>query len=140
MAKKVIYGLVVVIVLVLVGVGVFTKGFGYWDKNNDGNWKAVFLANGQVYFGHLGTGWSGKTVVLKDIYYLQVDQQENLQPDKTSSATDNSKLSLVKLGSELHGPKDKMEINRDQVLFVEDLKTDSKVVSAIDEYQSSQNK
>lgn len=48
---------------------------------------------------------------------------------------DNSRLSmaniLVKLGDELHGPKDEMRINRDQVLLWENLKGDSKVTDAI---------
>lgn len=137
MTKKVIFTAVTVVVLVLIGIGVYTRGFGYWEEKGSASWRAVFLANGQVYFGHIEHGWSGKTVVLKDIYYLQVDQQENLQPDKTNSS-DESKLSLVKLGNELHGPVDKMEINRDQVLFVEELKSDSKVVSAINDYQKTQ--
>ncbi|MBU2575853.1 hypothetical protein KKF64_02080, partial [Patescibacteria group bacterium] len=54
-------------------------------------------------------------------------------------ATDQQgELSLVKLGNELHGPTDSMFINRDHVLFVEDLKDDSNVVQAIDNYKSGQ--
>ena len=45
-------------------------------------------------------------------------------------------VSLVKLGDELHGPADKMEINRDQILFIEDLKPNSQVVMAIKNYKT----
>ena len=40
-------------------------------------------------------------------------------------------FTLIKLGGELHGPKDQMTINRNQILFIEELKADSKVVTAI---------
>jgi hypothetical protein len=47
-------------------------------------------------------------------------------------------LSLVKLGNELHGPKDEMTINKAHIIFVEDLKADGKVVTAIDKYIEDQ--
>jgi hypothetical protein len=40
------------------------------------------------------------------------------------------------LGSELHGPEDKMSVSSEQVLFWENLKNDSKVVQAIHKYQN----
>ncbi len=92
--------------------------------------QAVFLTNGQVYFGKL-TKTDSSYVVLKNIYYLQVQQQ--VQPtDKTSSAS--PQVSLAKLGGELHGPEDVMYISRSQVLFWENLKTDGKVAQAIADY------
>jgi hypothetical protein len=39
---------------------------------------------------------------------------------------------LIKLGNELHGPTDKMYINRSQVLFYEQLRKDSQVVVNIE--------
>ena len=41
----------------------------------------------------------------------------------------------VNLYYELHGPEDRMYINREHVLFIEDLQPDSKVVQAIEAYQ-----
>ena len=49
-----------------------------------------------------------------------------------------TELSLVKLGNELHSPEDRMMINKDQVVFVEDLKNDSKVTDAITRYKQEQ--
>lgn len=64
---------------------------------------------------------------------LQTSDADN---STAAPATDN--FSLVKLGNELHGPEDKMSINLSQVLFVEDLKVDSKVVEAIRAYELKQ--
>lgn len=97
------------------------------------DWQAVFLNNGQVYFGHL-SGTDTNNFTLKDIYYLQA--QQPLQPvEDQDAAKAQQQLSLVKLGRfELHCPVDEMTINRDQVIFWEKLKTDSQVVQAIGEY------
>jgi hypothetical protein len=96
--------------------------------------QAVFLTNGQVYFGKF-TSINNQYVVLTDIYYLQV--QQTVQPKSgSSSANNNQQVSLAKLGGELHGPEDQMFINRDQVLFWENLKNTGKVVQAILKYQN----
>ena len=42
---------------------------------------------------------------------------------------------LTKLGGEIHGPEDKMIVNRQQVLFIENLKPDSKVVQLIKDHK-----
>jgi len=90
-------------------------------------YQAVFLSNGQVYFGTL-SGRESQYPTLTNTYYLQAGQQ--LQP---STPTPN--FSLVKLGGELHGPTDTMRINRDHIVFIEDLKSDSQVVALIEEAQ-----
>lgn len=91
-------------------------------------YQAVFLTNGQVYFGAL-SGPNNDYVTLKDIYYLQVGpQQGSAQPNQPAP---QQSISLVKLGNELHGPVDEMHISRSQVLFYEDLKPDGQVVKAI---------
>ena len=92
-------------------------------------YQAVFLSNGQVYFGHLKSPESGNPV-LEDVYYLQSNQQN---PQQGKQAEQQNQLSLVKLGNELHGPETKMVINRDQILFWENLKDSGKVVQAIKE-------
>ncbi len=90
--------------------------------------QAVFLTNGQVYFGEV-SDLNQSTIKLEDIYYLQSDKAN--QPSQLDAQTD---LKLIKLGNELHGPEDMMYINREHVLFIEPLKADSKVVKAISEY------
>ncbi|HSX16821.1 MAG TPA: hypothetical protein VLH86_01830 [Patescibacteria group bacterium] len=97
--------------------------------------QAVFLTNGQVYFGHIKEV-NKQYINLTGIYYLNVNQQ--VQPDqKDKNATNtnsNSSISLVKLGCELHGPVDQMLINRDQVTFWENLKDDGQVAKAISQW------
>ncbi len=96
-----------------------------------GQYQAVFLNGGQVYFGQV-TNLNTKYLRLQDIYYLRVNQ--TVQPNQASSAASND-VSLVKLGCELHGPTDAMLINRDQVIFWENLKTDGQVAKAVAEYK-----
>lgn len=93
--------------------------------------QAVFLNNGQVYFGNIRS-LNDKYVRLGNIYYLRVNQQ--VQPNQTNSNTANQDISLVKLGCELHGPVDEMLINRDQLSFWENLKTDGQMAKAVAEY------
>jgi hypothetical protein len=96
------------------------------DGENVSDYSAVFLVNGQVYFGKLYQEM-GESLDLRDIYYLKGDTTDTKQTQQSGSAP----FSLVKLGEELHGPNDRMRINRQQVLFVESLKKNSKVVEAI---------
>ena len=99
-----------------------------------GKYQAVFLSNNQVYFGKLYNA-SSDYPALREIYYLQVTQA--LQPRDPRSPA--QQINLVKLGGELHGPEDEMRVNRDHILFVEDLKSDSQVVAAIADYKKSQS-
>jgi hypothetical protein len=104
------------------------------SDENVSDFSAVFLTNGQVYFGKVYSDANAE-VDLREIYYLQVSQQDLQNGTKTATPTPSPDISLVKLGNELHGPNDRMRINRDQVLFIESLKNDSQVVKAIDDYK-----
>lgn len=88
-----------------------------------------------MYFGKV-QGELADPVYLKDIYYLQVVQPLQQAEAGQAPAPAQPQLSLVKLGNELHGPMDEMRINREHVLFVEDLKPESKVVDAINQYRT----
>lgn len=128
MKKNINLILVILLVFVAAAAGVFLSQSRRVDSSAS-SYSAVFLTNGQVYFGRIDR-LSSQTIDLVDIFYLQVNSQESLQ--KTESSPD---ISLVKLGNELHGPTDKMVITREQVLFTESLKKDSKVVQAINNYK-----
>lgn len=128
--KKII-GLIaalIVIAAIVVGVLSFLGTGTFANKIQKDKYQAVFLTNGQVYFGKIDT-LSSKGYALSDIYYLQV--KDGKTPDTQKPAEENQNLSLAKLGSELHGPDDAMFIEKDQVLFWENLKDDSQVVKAI---------
>ncbi len=127
-------GLVVAVaIVVLLGVlwHVFTMVTA--DSTVNGKeYQALFLTNGQVYFGKL-TNTDGTYVKLTDIFYLQVQQQ--VQPSSTTS-NQQPQVSLAKLGGELHGPEDVMYVSRQQVLFWENLKASGKVSQAIASYKA----
>lgn len=126
--------IIVVVVLALAG----SAGGWYYSltRYSDG-YCAVFLSNSQVYFGKVAIN-GYKELKITDVYYLQVNTGSQVATsDSLNSETDISTagVSLNKLGNELHGPKDEMIINRDHILFIERLKSDSKVVQAIESFQ-----
>jgi hypothetical protein len=83
--------------------------------------SAVFLIDGQAYFGHLDdTPWSG-TIVLRDVYYL----------NDASKVTTDLPVGLVKRGAELHQPVDVMYIRRDKVVAIERVTLGSPIGQAI---------
>ncbi|HYE22238.1 MAG TPA: hypothetical protein VD998_01465 [Verrucomicrobiae bacterium] len=137
--------LAVALALIVLAVVVFVV---YGDKLKKGSdvttseYQAVFLGNGQVYFGKLQD--TGRWMVLTDVYYLQVTQplqsaatgSTGTTPTNTGTANQNQEIKLVKLGGELHGPEDAMYFGRDQVLFWENMKDDSRVLEAIKKYQT----
>jgi len=136
-------GIILIIIIVLAGgyylvtkKGVLNTGSSTTTKTktDDSKYQAVFLTNGQVYFGKLKDD-DGNYVKLTDIYYLQSKDQA-VQPKDAKSA-DQSNLTLIKLGKELHAPADEMNISRQQVLFWENINDDGKVMQAIKEYKSS---
>ncbi len=91
-------------------------------------YQAVFLNNGQVYFGKLKNR-NRNFVVLNDVYYLKFAQ--GLQQGEVGSEESGRNLNLIRLGGEAHGPEREMYINKDSISFYENLKSDSSVVQAI---------
>ena len=142
---KFIITLMVIIIIVVGGwylLGRYTNiSLPSFGGQASDDWQAVFLSNGQVYFGKIKAA-SKKQVVLADIYYLQVVEVP-LQTTQTGAGDvpkTQQELKLIKLGNELHGPVDEMIINPDHVLLTERLKNDSRVVQAINNYLADQKK
>ena len=132
--KATLASLVVVGVLLLLAVvGVlYTSKPETQGKYVDGSkLQAVFLNSGQVYFGNIRSV-NNQYFVLSNVYYLQTASTST-----DAKATDtNSNISLVKLGCELHQPYDQMVINRDQITFWENLKTDGQVAKAVKDFKT----
>jgi len=125
--KLLVVSLIVVSIAITAFVGyAIVRGVGGGSLIKGSQYQAVFLSDGQIYFGKL-TGIGDEYATLEDIYYLQVQQE--VQPDTT--AQPQTQISLAKLGNELHGPEDEMFINVDQILFWENLKDDGQVAEAI---------
>lgn len=117
--------ILIIVAIVIIG-GIY---FWYWKKTvklgEKGSVQAVFLVNGQVYFGRI-VKQTRSWIVLKDVYYLRIQQLSTEEGEEPKSQP-----TLVKLGNELHKPTDEMKINRDQILFVENLASDSPVAKTI---------
>jgi hypothetical protein len=86
-------------------------------------WQAVFLSNGQVYFGHLRVA-SDEFYELREAFYIRESPptEEGQPPTREVKA----------LSSEFHQPENRMLIRKDEVLFVENLRPDSDVAEAIE--------
>ena len=112
--RNIILGIVGLLVAVGLVVAFFAMQSGLGTVKKD-RYQAVFLTNGQVYFG-------------------KIDNSE----DKEATAAQNQ-LTLAKLGKELHGPEDVMYIERSQVLFWENLTEKSQVVETIDKEKKQSN-
>ncbi len=123
---------IILVVLIIVGGYYLVSKYGNLGSasQSSAEWQAVFLTNGQVYFGQVERATKDE-LVLNEIYYLQITQPLQRSSDQNVPVQNQNELALVKLGNELHGPTDEMRINREHVLFTEDLKDDSKVVEAI---------
>lgn len=98
---------------------------------NRDSWQAVFLTNGQIFFGNLRE-LNRDYAQLSNVYYLQVSQE--LLP---SSQTPQQQISLVKLGSELYAPADMINVPKSQILHWEDMKGDSPIVQAINQMKEN---
>ena len=142
--SKVLY-LVVLLGMAVIVVSVIVYIFTYKSGNpsvttviKPNQYQAVFLnsADGQVYFGKLAP-FNNAYYQLTDIYYVRV---QTVQPDKNDPNSAQQNISLAKLGNEIHGPEDVMYINRNNVMFFENLKDDGQVVKAIREYQKTGGK
>ena len=122
--------LVVLAILILIA-GFFTvkKVFISQKINSDtSSYYAVFLTNGQVYFGNMKSQ-TEREFVLTNVYYLQLENSsQNMQTQLSES-----RFSLIKMGNEMHGPTDELFINNQNILFYEKLREDSKVVQSINE-------
>jgi hypothetical protein len=81
-------------------------------------YQAVFLANGQTYFGRYYDRL-GPYAKIENAFYIQQT------PAAEADATPESKL--VRRGSELHEPTSAMLIAKTAILFVEDLQEGSSV-------------
>lgn len=143
--KVILYIIIIFLCLLLFIITINSLFYGENSLSSLSNWadltkyQAVFLTNGQVYFGKV-IDVNRQTLILEDIYYLRASRDLQASQESSQATTTEEILadnfSLIKLGSEIHGPEDKMSINLNQVMFVEDLKDSSKVVEAIKAYQS----
>jgi hypothetical protein len=140
MIKRILLGVgaLLVIIAIFYLVGRKGKQLPVETKNNtnpvvaetqDFKWYAVKLANNEVYYGQI-SDLKSDPVVVTNVYY-DYDMKNAASGEKTEEGS----LRLVKRGKETHEPTGTMDVIRSQVLFMEPLKDDSKVLQAIKEYE-----
>jgi hypothetical protein len=128
----------VIIALVSVATLILLSGAAMLAHNMIANssikskqYQAVFLTNGQVYFGKL-SDIDQPYVKLTSVYYpLAQSAQSGSSSAGSSSAGNLGTSQLVKLGGEVHAPEDQMNIAKAQILFWENIKDDGQVVQLI---------
>lgn len=116
--------ILIIAVVVFVGIKIYERFTS--NKNESGEYSAVFLSNGQVYFGKIEDN-NRKEIVLNNVFYLQTGDNSG----SAGESIQGSQFKLIKLGNELHGPTDELFINKQNVLFYEYLRSDSQVVKSI---------
>lgn len=129
----------VIVILIIFSV-LFVTFVEYQDSKAEdrmsyytSDYQAVFLVSGQVYFGNIYDR-TETDVYLEDVYYLQVDSAE-----QALNLENGADVSILRLYNELHGPEDSIEINRSEVRYVENLREDSEIVQAINNFKQGQN-
>ena len=111
-------------ILLLACIGAYIAWQTFSSQVMPNRYQAVFLDNGQVYFGKLH-GYYGAHPYMTDVYYFQANSQTG-----NSEQSSGTQL-LVKLGKEIHAPEDKLLLNKDAIQFVENLQDGGSVVDAI---------
>lgn len=144
--------LFVALIVILAGAKMYLQYIQFSRTVPDDAYQAVFLSNGQVYFGHLGqlnkSFWQ-----LSDVYYVQEQlangptteqdgaeqqvteegQDENAATGDSAPADQQSQFSVIRLGNELHQPTNQLVINKEHILFWENIQPDSRILKAIQE-------
>ena len=109
--------IVLILAIILLSVLVYAT-LGNKVNTIKNPYHAVFLRTGDMYFGKLSRF---PKLVLSDVWFLQVTTQEDQQAE----------FNLAKFSNAMFGPKDKMEINKDNVVWISKLRDDSQVVTFI---------
>ncbi len=136
MSVAILFGIAILLLLLTVlfaRSGNTGNEFAYVSEKQ---YQAVFLNNGQVYFGNINS-LNSKYIDLTSVYYLT----QNATTNSSGQQQATGDYTLVKLGcQQIHSPTDRMLINRDQVTFWENLNSDGKVAKSIEEFKKQNPK
>lgn len=130
---KIAVMLLMVAIISIAGYFLVYKTFKKNPTEKLSGWYAVKLINGEEYYGEI-IDTKADPVVIKNVYY-NYDQMKDGVVNKDYVPDPNQNIRLVKRGKEAHGPDGSMSIVRGQVVIMEPLKDDSKVLKAIIGYE-----
>jgi hypothetical protein len=123
MHRKVNRPIVISFILVLAGLCLMLlQGCGGDKLGFSTEYQAIFMDNGQVFFGKIEQAGAGYPL-LKDVFYIG---------RQTSPDGKEVKNILVKRGNEWHGP-DFMYINKQHIVVIEPVAANSRVSQLIKE-------
>jgi len=108
-------------------------------KEQPAKWYMVKLSDGETFYGQIGDT-KADPIVINNVYYDydQVSSSAKASEDKQKNPENlGGQIRLVKRGKETHGPDGTLNVVRSQVLYMEPLAADSKVLKAIEEYEKA---
>ena len=114
-----------------IAISVFLLAFAIvrvWDftipRIGAARYQAVFLSNGQTWFGHYRDR-IGPYAAIGSVYYVQTKAAQEADVPPTSQ--------LIRRGNELHAPDPQVLIPKTAILFIEDLRDDSPIAKYMDQ-------
>lgn len=123
-SEYVFTGKIVLAALILVGTFFLVD---WWDfampSAGGARYQAVFLSNGQTYFGHYIDRLGPYAKIENAFYIQQTPSQDEQRPAESK---------VVRRGSELHHPTAFVLVPKSAILFTEDLGPDSPVAQFMD--------
>lgn len=123
-----------IIIIGLAAYGMFFHGRGSQEPGGEAagasqQWYAIKLINDEIYYGQVGDT-TADPVVVSNVYYDYDQLKGGSEAEK-----EGNNLRLVKRGQETYGPAGTMNIVRAQIVYLEPLKEESKVLRAILDYE-----
>ena len=116
-------GLIALALSIVIATFLLVRLWDFTLPSFGARYQAVFLANGQTYFGHY-LDRLGPYVKVENAFYI------TQQPTAEEGQTPESRI--IRRGSELHQPLPFVLIPKSAILFVEDLRQDSQVAQFMD--------
>lgn len=110
--NKTLLSVIVVLVVAILG---FASWKVFFEKES---WSAVYLRTGDLYFGKLV---HFPSFGLKQVYLFQVNRENQQSP-----------LSVQRFKNVFWGPEDFIQINRDDVVWSAELRSDSDLVKLVE--------
>jgi hypothetical protein len=92
-------------------------------------WYAVKLTDGEIVFGKIEK-LNEDPLTINPVYY-NYDQKKAQLDKATTTMPETGDLRLVRRGGETHGPDGSLKVFRSQVVYMENLRADSKVLKVI---------
>lgn len=137
--RSVSFGWLKWLAAVLVIAALLVAGWLMWSSQSsiastieDDKYQAVFLSNGQVYFGNLSVV-DTQYMQLTDVYYLErqltADSSDSDEQDQPVAGDNN--FQLLKYSDVLYGSENAMIISSEDIIRFENLRPDGVVARAI---------